>query len=139
MRRLLRLIALLLFLAPACAHAQTRALLVACSDFLTQPDLGSAISGNLHLIGSALVSADVSLGDLSIEDGTIGSVQALGDAIDDAFAGADENDLSILYLCTHGILSSADDEQVYLLLGNGSSESPLGAQQLHALIRNIQG
>ena len=139
MRRLLQLIALLLFLAPVCAHAQTRALLVACSDFLTQPDLGSAISGNLHLIGSALVSADVRLGDLAIEDGTIGSVQALGEAIDDTFAGADENDLSILYLCTHGILSSADDEQVYLLLGNGSSESPLGAQQLYALIRDIQG
>lgn len=141
MRRLMQLFALTLalFLAPMPALATTRALLTACSDFLTQPDLGSAISGNLHLIGSALVSADVRPGDLSIEDGTIGTVDALSTALQDAFGQADENDLSILYLCTHGVLSSADDEQVYLLLGDGVSESPLGAQQLYDLVKDIQG
>ena len=121
------------------ALADTRALLVACSDFVSQMDLGAAISGNLHMIGSAFLSAGVGLGSLSIEDGTIGTQEALSAALHDAFDEAVEGDLSILYLCTHGILSSADDEQVYLLLGNGSSESPLGAQQLYALIRDIQG
>ena len=142
MRRI-RLVMLTLALAllafPAVAQAKTRALLVACSDFLTQPDLGSAISGNLHMIGSALVSADVRLSDLSIEDGTIGTVDALGHAVSDAFSAAAEEDLSILYLCTHGVLSSADDDQVYLLLGDGETESPLGAQQLYELVSGIQG
>ena len=141
-KRLFGLIALMLMLASG-ANAQeqrlTRALLVACSDFVTQEDLGAAISGNLHMVGSALISADISLGNLSIEDGTIGTPEALGAAITGAFSQADEDDLSILYLCTHGVLSSADDGQVYLLLGDGQTESPLSANALYDLISGIQG
>ena len=121
------------------ALADTRALLVACSDFVTQMDLGAAISGNLHMIGSAFLSAGVGLGSLSIEDGTIGTQEALSAALHDAFDEAVEGDLSILYLCTHGVLSSADDGQVYLLLGDGQTESPLSAQDLYDLIKGIQG
>lgn len=121
------------------ALADTRALLVACSDFVSQMDLGAAISGNLHMIGSAFISAGVGLGKLSIEDGTIGTQEALSAAIHDAFDEAAEGDLSILYLCTHGILSSADDGQVYLLLGDGQTETPLGAQDLYDLISGVQG
>lgn len=132
-------LSLVLLGVPALAQGRTRALLVACSDFISQADLGSAISGNLHMIGSALISADVSPGDLSIEDGTIGTVQALGDAIDGAFLESGEDDLSILYLCTHGLLSSSDDGQVYLLLGDGETETPISAKQLYALIRDVQG
>ena len=87
-------LALLSFVLPALS--ETRALLVACSDFLTQPDLGSSISGNLHMIGSALISADVHSGFLSIEDGTIGSCEALAQAAHHTFAESDEDDLSIL-------------------------------------------
>lgn len=121
------------------ALADTRALLVACSDFVSQMDLGAEISGNLHMIGSAFLSAGVSLGSLSIEDGTIGTQEALRFALHDAFDEADEGDLSILYLCTHGILSSSDDGQVYLLLGDGQTETPLGAQDLYDLIKDVQG
>ena len=146
MQRLMRLILIFTLLCtyPLCAHAQqeirtTRALLVACSDFETQEDLGAAISGNLHMVGSVLISADIGLGNLSIEDGTIGSTDALREALTDAFADADEDDLSILYLCTHGVLSSADDGLVYLLLGDGQTESLLSADDLYTLIRDIQG
>ena len=125
--------------APALAQGRTRALLVACSDFVSQVDLGSASSGNLHMIASALISADVSQNGLAIEDGTIGTIEALDSAIGSAFSGSAEDDLSILYLCTHGILSSADDGEIYLLLGDGETETPLSAGQLYTLIRNIQG
>lgn len=144
MRKLLRLCLLMLLLtfAPQ-ANAQnmrtTRALLVACSDFITQDDLGASTSGNLHMVGSALISADIGLGNLSIEDGTIGTIDALGAAIADAFSEANESDLSLLYLCTHGVLSSADDNQVYLLLGDGKTESPLSSQALYNLLCDIPG
>ena len=141
MRRFFQ-IALSLFVLLALAVpalGETRALLIACSDFITQPDLGSAISGNLHMIGSALLGANPALSGLSIEDGTIGTVSALSDAIDHAFHDADEEDLSILYLCTHGVLSSADDEEIYLLLGNGQEESPLSADMLCAMLSPIGG
>ncbi len=134
----LLLIILSMLISPAAAQESTvRALLVACSDFITQEDLGAAISGNLHMIGSALISADV--GHLSIEDGTIGSAEALNTAISDAFSEADEDDLSIFYLCTHGVLSSSDDGQVYLLLGDGQTESPLSATELYDMLCGIQG
>ncbi len=142
MRRLIGLLMILLVLSTpvrALGTSTTRALLVACSDFVTQEDLGAATSGNLHMVGSALISANIGLGNLSIEDGTIGTVDALDAAITDAFSQASENDLSIFYLCTHGVLSSSDDEQVYLLLGDGQTESPLSAQALYDLLSDIQG
>lgn len=128
-----------LLFSRALAAGSTHALLVACSDFVTQADLGAAISGNLHMVGSAFISADEPPQNLSIEDGTIGTVEALAAAIDSAFGLAAEDDLSILYLCTHGVFSSSDDQQVYLLLGDGNTETPLSADQLYELIAPIQG
>ena len=140
MRRIFSLVVFLLLLAlPAWALGQTRALLVACRDFLSLPDLGNSVSGNLHIVGSALVGAGLNLGSLSIEDGTIGTVRRLQSAVDDAFGDADETDLSILYLCTHGVLSSSDDGQVYLMLGDGENEAPLGAAALQNILSGIQG
>ena len=140
MRRIFPLVVFLLLLAlPAWALGQTRALLVACHDFLSLPDLGNSVSGNLHIVGSALVGAGLNLGSLSIEDGTIGTVRRLQSAVDDAFGDADETDLSILYLCTHGVLSSSDDGQVYLMLGDGENEAPLGAAALQNILSGIQG
>ncbi|MFR8176179.1 MAG: hypothetical protein ACLVB5_03305 [Christensenellales bacterium] len=37
--------------------------------FSLPPDLGNSVSGNLHIVGSALVGAGLNLGSLSIEDG----------------------------------------------------------------------
>lgn len=133
------LMALLLTALPSAFLAETRALLVACSEFTSQPDLGAATSGNLQLIGSALIGAEPRLGVLSFEDGTIGTTHDLSVAISSAFADAKEDDLSILYLCTHGVLSSSDDGQVYLLLGDGRQEAPLHAQELFSFISAVQG
>lgn len=140
MRRLcLALTLAFALLFPALALGETRALLVACSDFVTQPDLGSAASGNLQMIGSALVGASPRLAGLSIEDGTVGTPQALEAAVEAALGDAAETDLSILYLCTHGILSSADDGEAYLLLGDGETETPLSASALCRIVSRIQG
>ena len=139
-RRLLAaaLLALCLLL-PSAAMADTRALLVACSDFLTQPELGSAVSGNLQMIASALVGASPRLAALSVEDGTIGSREALASAVSSAFDGADDGDLSLLYLCTHGVISSSDDGGCYLLLGDGEQETLLGAEDLEAMLASVPG
>ena len=130
---------LCMLVSSAYADGQTHALLVACSDFISQPDLGAAISGNLHMVGSALISSDIPLGSLSIEDGTIGTADAFGQAVAGAFSASTEEDLSILYLCTHGVLSSSDDSRVYLLLGDGENESALSAEQLYDFIAPVQG
>lgn len=140
MRRILLFLALLftVFL-PSVSLADTRALLIACSDFVTQPDLGSAISGNIQMIASALLGVTPRLAGLSIEDGTIGTADALGAAIAASFSEADEDDLSILYLCTHGVLSSSDDELAYLLLSDGKTETTLSGSDLCQMLAPIQG
>lgn len=138
MRKILAALALMLLLVPGSACAATRALLVACSDFVTQPDLGHTVSGNLHMIGSVLLGAQDQLKGLSIEDGSIASPEALESAVEGAFSGANENDLSLLYICTHGVISS-DDSRFYLLLSDGKSEAPLDVQQLHDILAPISG
>lgn len=140
MRRWFRLLTtLILLMLPCVSLADTRALLIACSDFVTQPDLGSAISGNVQMIASALLGVSPRLSGLSIEDGTIGTADALGAAIGDSFSEADEDDLSILYLCTHGILSSSDDGLAYLLLSDGKTETTLSGGDLCNMLAPIQG
>lgn len=92
MRRFFGLLMVLLLISlPVLALGQSRALLVACHDFISMPDLGNAVSGNLHIIGSSLVGAGMNVGSLSIEDGTIGSINALTHAVNDAFSDAAEN------------------------------------------------
>jgi len=140
MRRILSLLALLFaFCLPSVSLADTRALLIACSDFVTQPDLGSAISGNVQMIASALLGVNPRLAGLSIEDGTIGTDAALEASITNAFGKADEDDLSILYLCTHGVLSSSDDGLAYLLLSDGETETALSGSSLCDMLAPIQG
>ena len=141
MRRLRLLFTLLALLCalPALSLADTRALLVACSDFITQPDLGSEISGNLQMIATALLGVSPRIAGLSIEDGTIGTPEALAASVSHAFDAADEGDLSILYLCTHGVLSSSDDGLAYLLLGDGEAESTLSGAQLGDMLAGIPG
>ena len=140
MRRILPMLALVFsMLLPAVSLADTRALLVACSDFITQPDLGNAISGNVQMISSALLGVTPRLAGLSIEDGTIGSDAALNHSISEAFGAADEDDLSILYLCTHGILSSSDDGLAYLVLSDGEAETALSGASLCQMLAPIQG
>ena len=139
MRKRLLLLLSLALLLPAFARADTRALLVACSDFVTQPDLGNAASGNLQMLDSALLGARPRLAGLSVEDGTIGTEDALRAAVEDALGASTEQDLSILYLSTHGVLSSADDGQAYLLLCDGQTETPLSAARLCELLSGVQG
>ncbi len=126
-----------LVLLPVSGFCSTRALLVACREFITMPSLSHSVSGNLHMMGSAFLGSGLET--VSVEDGTIGTPQALEHSIQETFASASEKDLSILYLCTHGILSSSDDGQIYLLLGNGQEESPLNAAALYDLLKDIPG
>lgn len=126
-----------LVLLPMSGLCSTRALLVACREFITMPSLSHSVSGNLHMIGSAFLGSG--LENVSVEDGTIGTPQALEASILDTFSAASEEDLSILYLCTHGLLSSSDDGEVYLLLGDGQTESPLSSSMLYEYLKDIPG
>ena len=100
--KLFSCILLLFLLVPLSVLSETRALLTACHDFLSQPPLGNAVSGNLQLLATALLSSDIPIGNVYIEDGTIDSPDALRAAMHYAFNGSTDDDTLIFYLCTHG-------------------------------------
>ena len=71
---------------------------------------------------------------------TIASSAALGEAIAQAFAGAQEDDVSLLYLSTHGLYdASRPDEPARLLLSNGVAEDSITAAQLAEYLDGVPG
>ena len=123
----------LLFLNPGTALCEVRALLVACREFLSAPSLGYDSSANLQTLAACLNLSGVKGEHILLEDGTISSPSILSEAAQQAFSGADENDLCLLYLCTHGF------PDPYLLLSDGQSEEPLTPRELHALLSPLPG
>lgn len=120
------------------AAAETRVLLIACRDFVTMPELGDSVSGNLELLQDTFRQADVKSEHIRIEDGTISGTDGLGQAISEAFSEAGDGDLSIFYICTHGI-DRTDRMPPHLLLSDGSAETVLEADTLFRFFSDIRG
>ena len=136
--KLFSCILLLFLLVPLSVLSETRALLTACHDFLSQPPLGNAVSGNLQLLATALLSSDIPIGNVYIEDGTIDSPDALRAAMHYAFNGSTDDDTLIFYLCTHGFpygLNSGPS----LLLSDGIHETILTPEALFDLLLSYSG
>lgn len=137
MRRLFVILFALLLCVPLPACAEVRALLAACSRFSEMENLGNAVSGNLHMLGSALLGAGDALSRLSIADGTLGSTEALREAVQGTFGEAQDDDLSLFYLCTHGVITQ--DDAACLLLGDGENEALLSGEVLYDCFADIPG
>ena len=119
-------------------QAETRALLLACHSFVSQPSLGYSASGNLQTIGAALYSGGLDSGAVAIEDGTISTRGEFASCIEDFFFPAKEKDLSILYICTHGITEEDSGSHAFIL-SDGSNEERFYADDLYHLLTVIPG
>ncbi|MBQ9008480.1 MAG: hypothetical protein IJ088_04020 [Clostridia bacterium] len=135
--RILCLLLLVLLLALP-SVAETRVLLIACREFQTLPNLGTSVSGNLQLLQDTFLQAGVAPEHIRIEDGTIAGSEPLRQAITDSFGESDEDDLSIRYLCTHGIDRSGD-RPAHLVLSDGNEEHSLEADALFRLLSPLRG
>lgn len=133
------LLALWLFPTSASGEGSVRALFVACENFLSAESIAPSAGNNLRLLTSAFAKS-VAPSDLRVENGTIASSAALGEAIAQAFAGAQEDDVSLLYLSTHGLYdASRPDEPARLLLSNGVAEDSITAAQLAEYLDGVPG
>lgn len=133
------MLALCLLPASALGEGVFRALFVACENFLSAESIAPSASNNVRLLAGAFAQA-VSPETLSIENGTLASSGALGDAIQTAFSGANEADVSLFYLSTHGLYDpSRPDEPARLLLSDGTNEDFITADQLAAFLDPIPG
>lgn len=124
--------------ASGTALSETRVLLAACREFSTMPDLGDSASGNLSLLRNTFVHSGIPEDSIRVEDGTLDSVSALQASLDASFSQAADGDLSIFYLCTHG-LGQEGDVPAHLILSDGTTEANLDADTLMDLLAPIQG
>ena len=116
-----------------------RALLVGCDQFLSQDETTPIAHNNIQMMETVL-SQDTRGFSVSRLDGLANGAASLKAAIEWAFSGADEDDISLLYISTHGLFESNRTlPEGALPFSDGSLEEEVGAQALEAMLDSIPG
>ncbi len=147
MRRLIVCLLTLALMAPAAASAAPeaaapvlRALIVTCDRFLSQEETTPAAQENARLMAGALAADARGYAVIRTECDTIGSAEAFYAILLDTFSGAGENDISVLYISTHGVYNTARSNlTAELLLCDGTTEDALSPQLLESMLASIPG
>lgn len=138
---------LVLFCCLFCLSAQAqqeedavarRALLIGCDTFISHENTDPSAALNVQRMANML-SSDVRAYSAitSVEQG-IGSVQTLRELMQQVFADADANDISVIYFCTHGLYDRVSF-QPSLVLSDGATEEELTADALRDALDAIAG
>ena len=115
-----------------------RALLVGCDAFLTHENTAPSARMNVERMARMLQSDSRGYASVSREDQGVSGVEYLRQAVQDAFAGADDNDVSVLYICTHGLYDRISLEPL-LVLSDGKTEESLTALALRQMLDQVPG
>ena len=114
----------------------TRCLLIGCDRFVSMPGTEPASANNVETM-------EALLGDFLPEETTIirqvngpGTVAGFEQLVADAFRKAKEEDTSLIYVSTHGVLR---DEKMALLLSDGTEEEKLYPGTLRETLEKIPG
>ncbi len=115
-----------------------RALLVGCGEFLSHESITPSAALNVRRMAAAL-AADIRGYDaiVSVEQG-VGSVQALRELMQQTFADTDDNDVSVVYFCTHGLYDRVTFQPL-LVLSDGETEENLTADSLRDALDAVAG
>ena len=117
-----------------------RALLIGCDHFISQPDTWPAADNNLRLLSDTLITDSRRYALIRSYSGSIASVSALEEAVESAFQNAQEEDVSLIYIATHGVFNEeASTAQAALLLSDGQEEALLSAPELQGMLDKISG
>lgn len=141
-KRMILFACLWLFLLTGAATAETRrrALLVGCDHFITQVDTAPASFNNVKHMAETLSGGSMNLCSLVVREEGVTGMEELSQLVDEAFAGADENDVSYFYISTHGLW---EDElpggDMRFVLSDGFSEGNITAYELRALFDRVPG
>ena len=110
-----------------------RALLIGIDDFVSKPSIYPSSTNNVYAMQEAFQAALTPLRALIIPDAPVTSAEALTALIQKTFAYAGENDVSYLYISTHGVFDPSSGAEPVLLLSDGVSEGSITPAQLEAL------
>lgn len=137
LRALLALIVFLLMCASALAQGETRALLIGVDEFVSRPSAAPSSANNVLAMQQLMEDADIPLESIVVPADPVTDAQAFASLVQQAFRGADETDISCLYMCTHGVYE--EGREPMLLLSDGVRESGLTPEQLKAAFDGVKG
>lgn len=115
-----------------------RALLVGCDDFIMHSDTAPSAAMNVGRVARMLQTDARGYESITQLSGTVGTQEALFSAIGSAFATADADDVSLLYICTHGLYDRITFRPS-LVLSDGATEETVTASALRAALDNVPG
>jgi hypothetical protein len=118
---------------------RNRALLVGIDDFVSHPSIYPASTNNVFVMQAVLQASSAPFETIMIPDAPVTGAQALATLIADTFAGADADDVSYLYLCTHGEFDGDPASEPVLLLSDGRTEERLTPKVLEAALATVPG
>ena len=117
-----------------------RALIVTCDRFVSQEDTTPAAQENARLMAEMLEKDARGYAVVRTECDSIGSVDAFREAVRSAFADAADNDVSLLYISTHGVYNPAySNLTAELLLSDGETEEGMNPQMLESILAEVPG
>ena len=143
MKRLLgALLTLLCFFILDCALAEEettrRALLIGCDTFISHENTAPSASLNIERMARMLQSDARPYASIMRMDTGVASLERLRSALETAFSAAQAGDVSLIYICTHGLYDRITREPS-LVLSDGKTEETVSAAQLRALLDTIPG
>ena len=117
-----------------------RALLVGCDRFLSQQETTPSSYNNVMQMAEALSGGTMALETLMTKPEGLSASGDLAAMVLDAFSDADDDDVSIFYLSTHGVWEEGMSAGgMTLLLSDGERETAVTAHQLRTMFDQIRG
>ncbi len=117
-----------------------RALIVSADHFITQDDTGTAARTNAQAVQNTLGADARGYQTIRVESDVINSADALREAVMETFGDADEDDISVFYISTHGAYNIArSNATAVLLLSDGQTEGEISAGELQDIFDRIRG
>ena len=117
-----------------------RALLIGCDHFLTQEDTWPAAEHNIRLLSDTLINDQRRYALIRSYSSAIASVDAFEEAVLSTFRSARDQDISLLYISTHGVYSeTGGTAESGLILSDGQEEALLTAPELERVLAQLPG
>ncbi len=124
----------------AAAPSRLRALLIGCDHFVTRESTAPAATVNVSLLARALASDSRKYDIIRTEADTVTGLESLERAVAETFLEAGPNDISLIYISTHGLYSPPSPlSNCALVFSNGSDESTVTATEIKNLLDTVPG
>lgn len=118
----------------------TRCLLIGCDRFVTLMGTEPASANNVDTMEALLTDFLPAGTKIRRQVNGPGTVEGFERLVEDAFREANEEDIALIYLSTHGMLNDVQGQQrVYMVLSDGEEEDRLGPGRLRRIMNKVPG